>query len=149
MNSPRDPALLHRTLQRAWTLWAALLATLVVYLALAEWLGPLAEWPFGRRDPLLLYGVTGLWVAAAWGLRRVLLRPGPGGQGPAAARYLVAVVAPLALCETAAVLALVLMLLGLPPDTGRGLVLVAALGMLPLRPRRTELERLLAGRPPG
>lgn len=139
--------LVQTTLQRAWLLWGGLLATLVVYLVIAERVGPVAAWPLGSRSPVLLYAVAGLCVAAGVGLRRVLLQGGAASDaGQLAGRYLVALVVSVSLCETVAVLALVLMLLGLSRDTGLGLILVAALAMLWLRPRREELERLLMRR---
>jgi hypothetical protein len=140
-------------MNRLWLLWAALLASLVIYLVIAERVTPAARpldgVPVSMRASLLLYLVALAVFACAFGLRRLLLRPTgpsivPAADGPRAlARYTAAVLVSSALCESVAVMALVLHLVGYNRETVYSLILLSAGAMLVLRPRNTELERLL------
>jgi len=140
-------------MNRLWLLWAALLASLVIYLVIAERVAPSARpldtASISTRASLLLYGVAFAVFACAFGLRRLLLRPAgpsivPAADGPRTlARYTAAVLVSSALCESVAILALVLHLVGYDRTTVYSLILLSAAAMLMLRPRNAELERLL------
>ena len=101
---------------------------------------------------VMLYGAAAAFFAAAFVLRRALLRPASGGRAvqdsAVQSRYFGAVVASNAVAESVAMLAVVGHLVGLDAGTMFTLVLASAICMLALRPRLDELVALMP-RGPG
>ncbi len=153
MNDPsRD--LIQLGLRRAWLLWSAMFATIVVFVVMVQFFASqlaVASGPAGLGDRLtyVFFGIAALAFFVSIMIRRQMLRGSPLAAGqaapstrPAAAavgRYLMAVVVSNALAESIAVIAIVTLILGFDRATSYTLVFISAAAMLILRPRLAEL----------
>lgn len=124
-----------------WILWAALLASVLLYAAIPLLVAPPPSDPPLPALPGLFAGF-GLAAAGAalllhhLALRRPIAHGALDPVGPAhAPRVLVVLVIAWVLAEVPAILGLVLALLGGGPQAGWGLALLSALTLLALAPR--------------
>lgn len=156
MHNP-DQQILHHGLQRAWLFWSAMAATLLVYVAITQVFAtgvvPAPHPAYTGKTAVIVYGVALIAFGFAGAIRRTLLaaRAGPPGQPHtrlAIGRYLTAVIVSVAICETVAILGLVLHFIGVNDEVTYTVVIASAVAMFIYRPRRSELERLAAALAP-
>jgi F0F1-type ATP synthase membrane subunit c/vacuolar-type H+-ATPase subunit K len=151
---------LRKGLRSLWVIWAALLASLVIYVFICHFLGAEIganadpDFPMGLFKKIL-YVVALATFGLAYFLRRLmvsgrfsgsqgsLVNPAvPSSQPPYLAKYTIAVVVSLALSESIGIYGLVLFFLGQDFQTLYTFIAISALAMIFFRPKMEELERL-------
>jgi hypothetical protein len=142
-----DQHILRQGLQRAWMFWGAMATTLLVYVLITQVISkeglPALPAAIGSKMTFIVYGIALLAFVFAGVVRRAMVTArGEISARVAAARYLSAVILSVAICETIAILGLVLYFIGVETDVVYILVLAAAVAMFIYRPRLTELEQL-------
>jgi hypothetical protein len=143
-----------------WIIWAAMLASLVIYIVICNLMGDQIRRPMGPDFPLTLFRniLFGLGIAAlitTHFIRKFILGKPSGGPGPAPesppppqdpdtlyAKYTTVMVISLALCESVGIFGLVLFLLGDSFRTMYTFMVISAAGMVYYRPKREEIEAL-------
>jgi F0F1-type ATP synthase membrane subunit c/vacuolar-type H+-ATPase subunit K len=151
---------LRKGLRTLWVIWAALLASLFIYIFICHFFGAeirthaAPDFPGGLFKKIL-YGVVLATFMLAYFLRKLmvsgrfsgsqgsLLKPaGPSRQPPYLAKYTMAVVVSLAFSESMGIYGLVLFFLGEDLQTLYTFIAISALAMIYFRPKMEELERL-------
>ena len=143
-----------------WIIWAAMLGSLLIYVFICHQVGEeirgnmKPEFPIGLLKNIL-YGAICVTLLFAHFLRRFMLtgsfsrsefkpyHPGSISHQPALlAKYTVAVLVSLALCEGIGIYGVVLFFLGADLKTLYIFIAISALSMFFYRPKIEELERL-------
>lgn len=147
-------------LKKGWMItvliWAAMLASLGIYLGIAPFIRQTLETPL--VDPnvleqmrLILFGIGVFTLISMGFIRKLLLKKAPGQRrsvdfgGPELARYTTAMMITLALAESIGIYGFILYLIGSDVTDLFAFIGAAALAMLYYRPKKAEVEKLAGG----
>jgi hypothetical protein len=155
-----DRVELEKGLRILWTIWAAMLGSLFIYVFICHQVGEeirgntSPDFPIGLLKNIL-YGALIVTLFLAHLLRRFMLsgrfssseakpfKPASISNQPALlAKYTIAVLVSLALCEGIGLYGVVLFFLGADLQTLYIFITISALSMFFYRPKMEELERL-------
>ena len=151
---------LEKGLRILWIIWAAMLGSLFIYVFICHQVGEEIRGNMNPEFPIgllknILYGAVIVTLLFAHFLRRFMLtgrfgssevrpyKPGSISNQPALlAKYTIAVLVSLALCEGIGIYGVVLFFLGDDLQTLYIFITISALSMFFYRPKMEELERV-------
>jgi hypothetical protein len=143
-----------------WIIWGAMMGSLVFYIVICNLIGDQIRQPTGPDFPLvllrnILFGIGIVALIATHFIRKFILRKPSGGPGlestsqsspqdPAKiyAKYTIAMIISLALCESVGIYGLVLFFLGGSFQTMYTFMIISAAGMFYYRPKKEEIKAL-------
>ena len=143
-----------------WIIWGAMVGSLVFYIVICNLIGDQIRQPMGPDFPLvllrnILFGIGILALIATHFIRKFILRKPSGGPGSVStsqpslqdlakiyAKYTIAMIISLALCESVGIYGLVLFFLGGSFQAMYTFMIISAAGMFYYRPKREEIEAL-------
>jgi len=143
-----------------WIIWGAMVGSLVIYIVICYLIGDQIRRPMGPGFPLvllrnILFGIGIVALIASHFIRKFILGKPSGGPGPVTtsqpspqdpaktyAKYTIAIIISLALCESVGIYGLVLFFLGDSFQTMYTFMIISAVGMFYYRPKREEIEAL-------
>ena len=152
---------LEKGLRMLWLIWAAMLGSLFIYVFICHQVGEEIRGNTSPDFPIdllknILYGAVIVTLFLAHFLRRFILtglfsssevklfRPASISDQPSLlAKYTIAVLVSLALCESIGIYGLVLFFLGDDLQTLYIFITISALSMFFYRPKMEELERIV------
>ena len=143
-----------------WIIWGAMVGSLVFYIVICNLIGDQIRQPKGPGFPLVLlrnifFGIGIVALIATHFIRKFILRKPSGGPGSVStsqpapqdlakiyAKYTIALIISLALCESVGIYGLVLFFLGGSFQVMYTFMIISAAGMFYYRPKREEIEAL-------
>ena len=143
-----------------WIIWGVMVGSLVFYIVFCNLIGDQIRRPMGPDFPLvllrnILLGIGIVALIATHFIRKFILRKPSGGPGSAStsqpspqdlakiyAKYTIAMLIYLALCESVGIYGLVLFFLGGSFQVMYTFMIISAAGMFYYRPKREEIDAL-------
>ena len=143
-----------------WIIWGAMVGSLVFYIVICNLIGDQIRKPIGPDFPLvllrnILFGLSIAALIATHFIRKFILRKPSGGTGSEStsqpspqdlakiyAKYIIAMIISLALCEGVGICGLILFFLGGSFQVMYTFMIISAAGMFYYRPKREAIEAL-------
>ena len=157
MLEPQEREAIEKGFLPVLIIWGAMLASLLIYVLICHLAGEQIRKVPGPEFPIalirnILTGLAGATLLLAYYMRRVMLRVRPGGSVPdppvhtgqptALAKYTMAVIISLALCESIGVYGIVLFFLGADFQILYIFIGASAAAMYFFRPKKGELVEM-------